>query len=115
VKAKLHARTITLKIRLADFDTHTRSTTLRTATSDVWTIFRTAEAAYGRFRRGRRAVRLLGVSASGLVSGTATEQLTFERRAAFPEAEAAVERVRGRFGERAVRMARLLPKQEPAD
>lgn len=112
VSSKLRARTITLKIRLADFETHTRSTTLRTPTNDVWTIFRTAEDAYRRFRRGRRAVRLLGVSASGLVEGAVSEQLTFERRAAYGDAEAAVERVRGKFGRQSVRMARLLPKQD---
>jgi DNA polymerase-4 len=111
VRAGFRARTITLKIRLADFDTHTRSSTLRTPTSDVWTIFRTAEAAYGRFRRGRRSIRLLGISGSGLVAGPVAEQLTLERRPALAEAEAALERVRGRFGRSALRMARHL--EEP--
>jgi DNA polymerase-4 len=112
VKAELRARTITLKIRLADFDTHTRSTTLSSPTSDVWTIFRTAKEAYRNFRRGRRSIRLLGVSATGLVAGAVAEQLTFEARAPYAEAEAAVEQVRGRFGKGAVGFARLLPKRE---
>jgi DNA polymerase-4 len=112
VRSGFRARTITLKIRLADFETHTRSTTLRTATSDVWTIFRTADAAYRRFRRGRRAIRLLGVSGSALVAGPVAEQLTLERRPALAEAEAAVERVRGRFGKGALHMARLLRKPD---
>ncbi|HYZ94028.1 MAG TPA: DNA polymerase IV [Actinomycetota bacterium] len=113
VDAGHRARTITVKIRLADYQTITRSCTLATPTSDVWTIFRTAAEAYNRFRRGRRSVRLLGVTASGFVTGGVTEQLTFERKAAFAQAEAAVEQVRGKFGKEAVRMARLLPKRDP--
>jgi DNA polymerase-4 len=108
VRAKLRARTITVKIRLSDFDTHTRSTTLRDVTNDVWTIFRTARDSYERFRRGRRAVRLLGVSASALEDGPVPEQLTFERRPRFAEAEEAMSRVRKRFGSEALRLARLL-------
>ncbi len=115
VASQLRARTITLKIRLADFETRTRSTTLRTPTKDVWTIFRTVENAYTRFRRGRRALRLLGVSASGLVAGAVTEQLTLEPRPAFADAEVALEQVREKFGKRAVHMARLLPKQDADD
>ncbi len=115
VQAQVRARTITLKIRLADFDTHTRSTTLRTATSDVWTIFRTAEAAYTRFRRGRRSIRLLGVSATSLTSDDVVEQLTFDGRPPYAEAEAAMELVRGRFGDKAVRLARLITKRDRDD
>jgi DNA polymerase-4 len=115
VKAQRRARTLTVKIRLADFDTHTRSNTLKTPTSDVWTIFQTAEAAYRGFRRGRRTIRLLGVSASGLTSGEVAEQLTFDARPRYAEAEAALEQVRGKFGSKAVRMARLLPKPKTSD
>jgi DNA polymerase-4 len=115
VRANQRARTITVKIRLADFETVTRSATLGAPTNDVWTIFRTAEDAYKRFRRGRRSVRLLGVSASGFVTGEITEQLTFDQKPAFAEAEAAVERVRGKFGSEAVRMARLLPNRDEED
>lgn len=112
VKAGVRARTIMVKIRLADFATHTRSTTLAPATSDVWTIFETACAAYKRFRRGRRAVRLLGVSGSGLTTDEVAEQLTLGGRPAYAEAEAALERVRRRFGSEAVRLARLLPRSD---
>ncbi|MGH2759641.1 MAG: DNA polymerase IV [Actinomycetota bacterium] len=112
VKAQMRARTITMKIRLADFDTYTRSTTLGTASNDAWTIYRTAQAAYGGFRRGRRAVRLLGVTGSGLTKGPVAEQLTFEDRPRFAEAELAVERVRRRWGKGSVGFARLLPRQE---
>lgn len=110
VDAKLRARTITMKIRLADFDTYTRSTTLAAATDDVWTIYTTARNAYSGFRRGRRSVRLVGVTGSGLVSGPVPEQLTFEGGPRYADAEKAVEGVRGRWGKEAIHFARLLPR-----
>ena len=115
VKAKMRARTITMKIRLADFETFTRSTTLDTPTNDAWTIYRTAQASYDGFRRGRRAVRLLGVTGSGVTKGLVAEQLTFEGRPRFAEAELAVESVRRRWGSGSVGFARLLPKPEGDD
>jgi DNA polymerase IV len=110
VKASVRARTITVKIRLADFKTHTRSATLPTPTDDVWTIFATAQGSYRGFRRGKRALRLLGVTGSGLTAGEVSEQLSFGRKPAYAEAEKAVSRVRKRFGDAAVRLARLLPR-----
>jgi DNA polymerase IV len=110
VKSGVRARTITVKLRLADFKTYTRSATLPTPTDDVWTIFATAQESYRGFRRGKRALRLLGVTASHLVTGTVSEQLSFGRKPAYAEAEKAVSRVRKRFGDAAVRLARLLPR-----
>jgi len=102
------ARTITVKIRSATFETHTRSTTLRTPTSDVWTIHRAATEAFGRFRRGRQPIRLLGVQATGLRSGEVAQQLTFDRTADYASAERALHEVRGRFGRGAVQLGRLI-------
>jgi DNA polymerase-4 len=106
------ARTITVKIRVADFTTFTRSRTITHPTDDVWTIFRTASEAYASFRRGRRSLRLIGVSASGLSEGRDPEQLTFDRRTPYPEAEQAMTRVRKKFGDGALRLARLVRRNE---
>jgi DNA polymerase-4 len=108
VTASLHARTITVKIRVADFTTFTRSRTLKLPTDDVWTIFATAREAYTSFRRGRRTLRLLGVSASNITSGEVFEQLSLESSPPYAEAEHALSRVRERFGSDAVRLARLV-------
>jgi DNA polymerase-4 len=108
VDADVRARTITVKIRTADFNTFTRSTTVRVATSDAWTIFQNARKAYGAFRRGRRSLRLLGVTASGLVDGEVSEQLTFDAQPKYAEAEEALSKVRKRFGRSALRFAKLL-------
>jgi DNA polymerase-4 len=108
VDAELRARTITVKIRLADFQTFTRSTTLEVPTSDAWTIFQTARSSFTAFRRGRRSVRLLGVTASQIVEGPLPEQLTLDPKPRYAEAEEALTRVRERFGRSAVRFAKLL-------
>ena len=92
--------------------TFTRSTTLATPTNDAWAIYRTSQAAYDGFRRGRRAVRLLGVTGLGMTKGPVAEQLTFEGRPRFAEAELAVEKVRRRWGKGSVGFARLLHKPE---
>ena len=81
--AGVRARTITVKIRTADFNTYTRSATLRVPTADAWTIFQTARDAFQAFRRGRRTIRLLGVTGSGLARRT-------DQRAAHTRAEAEV-------------------------
>jgi DNA polymerase-4 len=113
IDASVRSRTITVKIRLADFETFTRSATIKTPTSDAWTIFQTARGAFGSFRRGRRSVRLLGVSASGIARGPMAEQLSLDRAPRYAEAEQAVAKVRKRFGGKALRFARLI--DEPVD
>lgn len=115
VAGDLAARTITLKIRLASFETHTRSKTLSTPTSDVWTISRVARESLDGFRRGRQLVRLLGVTASGLVRGPVSEQLSFDPRPRYADAERAMTRVRRRFGRESLGLAGLLdePPRDP--
>lgn len=115
VDAGMRARTITVKIRTADFNTYTRSQTIRVPTSDAWTIFQTACSAYRAFRRGRRSLRLLGVTGSGLVEGEVPEQLTLEPKPKYAQAEYALSSVRKRFGKGALRFARLLDPGERSD
>ena len=114
VRASVHARTITVKIRVADFTTFTRSRTLKIPTDDVWTVFATAREAYTAFRRGRRTLRLLGISASNLEAGEVSAQLSLDRAPAYTEAEHALSAVRERFGSDAVRLARLVERKPKA-
>jgi DNA polymerase-4 len=115
IEAGMRARTITVKIRLSDFETFTRSATIKTHTSDAWTIFHTARDAFGSFRRGRRSVRLLGVSASGVVHGPLPEQLSLDPTPRYAEAEQALANVRQRFGRSALRFARLMDDRRGRD
>ena len=64
-KARLSGRTVTVKIRLHDFTTHTRSTTLPAPTDDTRVVARLARALLGEVDTSG-GVRLLGVGVSGL-------------------------------------------------
>jgi len=63
-------RTITLKIRYHDFQTHTRAQTLDQSTDDPETIRQLAIALLDRFTLDR-SVRLVGVRVSGLAKSAA--------------------------------------------
>ena len=63
---KLRARTVTIKVRYADFSTVTRSHTGVAPTRDEREIAARALALLARTEAGRRPVRLLGVGAHGL-------------------------------------------------
>jgi DNA polymerase-4 len=63
--AGLSGRTVTLKVRLHDFSTHTRSATLRGPTDDRRTVARLARALLAEVDTSG-GVRLLGVGVSGL-------------------------------------------------
>jgi DNA polymerase IV len=63
--ARLSGRTVTVKVRLHDFTTHTRSTTLTVPTDEPAVLVRSARALLTEVDT-RDGVRLLGVGVSGL-------------------------------------------------
>jgi DNA polymerase IV len=64
-KARLSGRTVTVKVRLHDFTTHTRSTTLPAPTDSTRMVARLARALLAEVDTSA-GVRLLGVGVSGL-------------------------------------------------
>jgi DNA polymerase-4 len=66
---ELHARTVTIKVRFADFSTVTRSHTSPTPTADATLLGRRAVMLLGRTEAATRPVRLLGVGTHGLLAG----------------------------------------------
>ena len=109
----MSGRTVTIKVRLHDFTTHTRSTTLPAPTDDTRVIARLARALLGELDTSG-GVRLLGVGVSGLADWI-QEDLFARRRGRArpsdveprpPEALAAMTRVTAlgaRHGRRARR------------
>ena len=101
----LLGRTITLTLRVAPFETRSRQRTLADATSDDRRIFHIArellrEALAGDREAGHISpVRLVGVTASGLVGG---EQLKLFEAARHNRLNAALDAVRARFGDEAL-------------
>jgi DNA polymerase IV len=98
-EAGLATRTLTLTIRYAGFDTHTRAKTLSEPTRLDADIFRAFHALFAEHRDMKRKIRLLGVSLSGLSHGA--EQLDLldaERRERLEKLTRATDTLRDRFG-----------------
>jgi DNA polymerase-4 len=98
-EAGLATRTLTLTIRYAGFETHTRSKTLGEPTrldSDIFAVFQELFRAH---RDVKRKIRLLGVSLSGLThGGEQLDLLDAERRAKLEKLTRATDCLRDRFG-----------------
>jgi len=98
-EAGLAARTLTLTIRYAGFETHTRARTLAEPTqldADIYGVF---QELFRKHRDTKRRVRLLGVSLSGFTHGNAQlELLEAERREKLARLTKAADRLRDRFG-----------------
>ena len=98
-EAGLAARTLTLTIRYAGFDTHTRAKSLAEPTcldADIYGVFQNL---FREHRDPRRKIRLLGVSLSGLThGGQQLDLLDPERRAKLEKLTHATDLLRDRFG-----------------
>jgi DNA polymerase-4 len=107
------ARTVVIKVRLADFRTLNRSRTLPVATDVTREIFETAWALFEALGTGER-IRLVGVRVEGLSPvDAAPRQLTLgERDSGWREADRAADAAAARFGQGAVRPASLLGARE---
>jgi DNA polymerase IV len=105
------ARTVVVKLRLANFKTITRSRTLPEPTDVARKIYDTTCDLYAAAGLDSRArLRLVGVRASGLIpAARSATQLAFgERPVSWRDAERAVDRIAGRFGPDTVRPAVLV-------
>jgi DNA polymerase-4 len=99
------ARTISVKLRRADFTTITRSRTLREPTDVAQRIYATACDLYAASGLDSGVLlRLVGVRATGLTRSTSTGiQLAIDERPdSWREAETAMEQITRRFGAGAV-------------
>ena len=103
------ARTVVLKVRLANFTTLTRSRTLPAATDVGAEVHDVAAELYRALPGARRRVRLLGVQGTGLVPAGA-EQLALLRGERWGDVERAVDRIERRFGRGAAMPASLLER-----
>jgi DNA polymerase-4 len=104
------ARTVTLKVRLANFSTLTRSRTIDPATDVGADLYRVAAELFRGLPGARRRVRLLGVAATGLVPA-GEEQLALLRGERWGDVERAVDRIERRFGTGSAMPAALLDRR----
>jgi DNA polymerase-4 len=110
----LVGRTVSLKVRMADFRTVSRSRTLDVPTDVAREMFDTAWSLYTALAPGER-IRLVGVRAEGLTSADETpRQLALgapER--GWREAEVAADAAAARFGRSVIGPASLLGGRDP--
>jgi DNA polymerase IV len=113
-KARRLCRTVTLRLRFADFSRATRSHTLAQATAETPAILKTAERllAAARPMIGERGITLIGVTLGNLHDDRIL-QLALPFGRADPSAlDAALDEVRTRFGSSAITRAVLLGRDE---
>ena len=108
--AGVAGRTITLKVRFADFTTITRSRTLPEATDVTVEIHGAVTRLYDALALQRARLRLVGVRVEGLVPRTTVHHqfALGEPERGWAEADRAVDRAARRFGSAAVRPASLV-------
>jgi DNA polymerase-4 len=108
--AGLAGRTVSIKVRFADFTTITRSRTMREATDVAQEVYATACGLFDALGLDRARIRLVGVRVEQLTdSDEAPRQLLLgERAQGRREVEQAADRASRRFGSGAVRPASLV-------
>jgi DNA polymerase IV len=112
------ARTISVKLRRADFSTITRSRTLCEPTDVAQQIYATACELYSASGLADGVLlRLVGVRASGLspASQAGTQLALGERADAWRQAETAMDQITRRFGSGALRPGSLVTRAEDPD
>jgi DNA polymerase IV len=114
--AGLHARTITLTMRYANFSTITRSHTLPEP-SDLDSVFLKAlHELFARAWDGRAMLRLIGVALSSFSSGSAQfDLLDPERREKLERLARTTDRLRDRFGFSKLQLGGSLPIRDAGD
>jgi DNA polymerase-4 len=116
-KSGLRGRTVTVKLRDADFRTRTASHTLPDPLEADATLLEISRGLLEGLRaKGRRSVRLLGVGVSSLVAGDAPPQLELFREEGSGESERdrtvsrLMDSIKERFGDDAVLPGGLLKR-----
>jgi DNA polymerase-4 len=112
----LLARTVTLKLKDADFRQVTRSLTLESPSQSSEVLFRSAAALLDH-QALERAVRLIGVGASVLIADTTPQQACLfpgedRKRCGWEKIDRTVDRIADRFGRSAVHRGSLKPDDD---
>jgi DNA polymerase-4 len=116
--AGLAGRTVSVKIRFADFTTITRARTMSEPTDVAAVLYSTSRQLYEALGLDRARLRLVGIRVEGLIESEAAphQLLLGERAQGRREAEQAADRAVRRFGDWTVRPARLVdPGRAPGD
>lgn len=110
----LKGRTVSIKVKFADFTQITRSHTLGEATNITQEIYAVAKSLYQGLDLGTVRIRLIGVRMEGLVTKAeeSTQLILGTADHGWSEVEDAIDKARERFGQGALRPARLVRPAE---
>jgi DNA polymerase IV len=108
----LAARTVELKLRYGDFSTISRQATLADATDAGPVVYAQVLALFESAWQRGRPVRLLGVAAANLAQPARQLRLFEQEDLRQAQLDAALDRIRARFGERAIQRASLIVAPE---
>uniref|UniRef100_UPI00404AD876 DNA polymerase IV n=1 Tax=Candidatus Planktophila sp. TaxID=2175601 RepID=UPI00404AD876 len=108
----LFAKTISIKVRFADFSTINRSKTLPLPIDSTHDVYDVVKGLYQALRIERARLRLVGVSLENLSQGAPHQMMLGEREVGWRQAEGAMDQARARFGKGSVRPARLIKEIE---
>lgn len=108
---KLFAKTISIKVRYADFTTINRSKTLPLAIDGTHETYEVVKKLFLALHLDRARLRLVGVALENLESQAPEQLVLGSRDKGWREAEAAIDRAQARFGPSSVRPARLMRKE----
>lgn len=114
-RKRLEARTVTIKIRYADFVTHTCSRTLPRPLDVDEVFFEEVLALFRRGRRRRYRLRLVGVGLSNLVPRAWQDDLFDQELPLLRELDLKLDTIRERYGKDAVRRGATFPYSWLAD
>ena len=111
-EAGARSRTITLKLRTAEFRTLTRAKSLQEPTDLDGEIYDTAAVLFRRAWDGKKKIRLLGIAAGALTEGPEQRSLfEAERRERKEKLARAADQVKERFGADSLRSAKALQRK----
>lgn len=107
---ELFAKTISIKVRYADFTTINRSKTLPLAIDSTHETYEVVKKLFLALHLDRARLRLVGVGLENLQSQASEQLVLGSRERGWREAEGAIDRAQARFGPGSVRPARLMRK-----
>ena len=109
---QLFAKTISIKIKFADFSSLTRSKSLPQATDSTQECYEIAKKLYLALNNEGARIRLVGISLGNLQEDLPVQLELGARERGWRDAESAIDKATSRFGRSSVRPARLLDGQE---
>ena len=113
--ANLFAKTISIKIKFADFTSITRSKTVPLGIDSTHETYEIVKKLYLALRNEGARIRLVGVSLSNLQEDVPQQLELGARERGWRDADTAIDKAKARFGGAIVRPGRLIRRENPSD